>query len=87
MANQAGIPNMLRNMPGGQIVGNLAKRAGQAVYGNANKEITNKMAETMLSPKRAAELMQMPDTSNLNTKQAQNLAKLLTLQLSTQGER
>ena len=87
MANQFGIPNMLRNMPGGQIVGNVAKKVGNTVYGNANKEITNQMAETMLSPRRAAELMQMPDTANLNTKQAQNLAKLLTLQLSTQGER
>ena len=86
MANQFGIPNMLRNMPGGQIVGNIAKKVGNTVYGNANKEITNQMAETMLSPQRAAELMQIPDTANLNTKQAQQLAKLLTLKLSTQGE-
>ena len=87
MANQTGIPNMLRNMSGGQIIGNLAKKAGNTIYGNANKEITNQMAETMLSPRRAAELMQMPDMANLNTQQAQNLAKLLTLQLSTQGEK
>jgi hypothetical protein len=86
MANQVGIPNMLRNMPGGQIVGNLAKRTGSVVYGQANKDITNKMAETMLSPQRAAELMQMPaTTSNLNTKQAQDLARLLMLQQTTQG--
>ena len=86
MANQIGIPNMLRNMPGGQIVGNVAKRAGNVLYGQANKDITNKMAETMLSPQRAAELMQMPaTTSNLNTQQAQNLAKMLMLQQTTQG--
>jgi hypothetical protein len=86
MANQVGIPNMLRNMPGGQIVGNVAKRAGNVLYGQANKDITNKMAETMLSPQRAAELMQMPaTTSNLNTQQAQNLAKMLMLQQTTQG--
>jgi hypothetical protein len=87
MANQIGIPNMLRNMPGGQIVGGIAKRAGDVVYGKANKEIANQMAETFLSPQRAAELMQMPPNANLNTQQAQNLAKLLTLQLSTQGEK
>lgn len=87
MANQVGIPNMLRNMPGGQIVGGIAKRAGDVVYGKANKEIANQMAETFLSPQRAAELMQMPPNANLNTQQAQNLAKLLTLQLSTQGEK
>ena len=86
MANQIGIPNMLRNMPGGQIVGNVAKRAGNVLYGQANKDITNKMAETMLSPQRAAELMQMPaTTSNLNTQQAQNLARMLMLQQTTQG--
>ena len=87
MANQTGIPNMLRNMPGGQVLGSLAKKAGNTIYGNANKEITNKMAETMLSPQRAAELMQMPESANLNTKKAQELAKLLMLQLSTQGEK
>jgi hypothetical protein len=87
MANQMGIPNMLRNMAGGQIVGNLAKKTGDIIYGNANKELTNRMAETMLSPQRAAELMQMPESSQLNTKKAQELAKLLTLQLSTQGEK
>ena len=86
MANQIGIPNMLRNMPGGQIVGIVAKRAGNVLYGQANKDITNKMAETMLSPQRAAELMQMPaTTSNLNTQQAQNLARMLMLQQTTQG--
>lgn len=86
MANQVGIPNMLRNMAGGQIIGNLAKRAGDVMYGKANKELTNQMAETMLSPQRAAELMQMPNVSKpLNTTATENLAKMLMLQQTTQG--
>lgn len=86
MANQVGIPNMLRNMAGGQIIGNLAKRAGDVMYGKANRELTNQMAETMLSPQRAAKLMQMPNVSKpLNTTATENLAKMLMLQQTTQG--
>ena len=87
MANQVGIPNVLRNTQGGQIVGNMAKRAGSVLYGQANKDITNKMAETMLSPQRAAELMQLPMNPTLNTRQAQNMARMLMLQQTTQGEK
>ena len=85
LANEVGIPNMLRNLPTGQIVGNLAKKAGDIVYGKANKEISQKMAETMLNPQEAARLMQLPE-SRLNTTQAQKLARLLTLKQTTQGE-
>ena len=76
---------MLRNTAGGQMVARAAQKIGNTLYSNANKEITNKMAETMLSPQRAAELMQMPANSALNTSQAQNLARMLMLQQTTQG--
>ena len=85
LANEVGIPNMLRNLPTGQIIGNLAKKVGDIVYGKANKEISQKMAETMLNPQEAARLMQLPE-SRLNTTQAQKLARLLTLKQTTQGE-
>ncbi len=85
MANQVGVPNMIRNTPGGQIAGNIAKKIGNMLYADANKQITNKMAETMLSPQRAAELMQLQANPNLNTTSAQNLAKMLMLQQTTQG--
>ena len=84
-ANVIGLPNMLRNTAGGQMVARAAQKIGNTLYSNANKEITNKMAETMLSPQRAAELMQMPANSALNTSQAQNLARMLMLQQTTQG--
>ena len=84
-ANVIGLPNMLRGTSGGQMVGRAAQKIGNTLYSNANKEITNKMAETMLSPQRAAELMQMPANPALNTNQAQNLARMLMLQQTTQG--
>jgi len=84
-ANVIGLPNMLRNTAGGQMVARAAQKVGNTLYSNANKEITNKMAETMLSPQRAAELMQMPASPALNTTQAQNLARMLMLQQTTQG--
>jgi len=84
-ANAVGLPNMLRGTSGGQMVARAAQKVGNTLYSNANKEITNRMAETMLSPQRAAELMQMPVSPNLNTQQAQNLAKMLMLQQTTQG--
>jgi len=85
-ANAVGLPNMLRGTSGGQMLGRAAQKIGNSIYSNVNKELTNKMAETMLSPQRAAELMQLPNApSNLNTTSAQNLAKMLMLQQTTQG--
>lgn len=79
-ANAIGLPNMLRGTSGGQMAARAAQKIGNTLYSNANKEITNKMAETFLSPQRAAELMQLPVNPALNTNQAQNLARMLMLQ-------
>ena len=84
-ANAIGLPNMLRGTSGGQMAARAAQKVGNTLYSNANKEITNKMAETFLSPQRAAELMQLPVNPALNTNQAQNLARMLMLQQTTQG--
>jgi hypothetical protein len=40
-----------------QVAGNLVARTGDALYGRANKEISNRLAEVMLDPGTAAELM------------------------------
>jgi hypothetical protein len=66
MLDQAGVPSMLRNARGGQIVGNLAGRAGQAIYGDANRQIANQLAEVMLNPGAAAELMRRATPSQRN---------------------
>lgn len=62
--NQFGVPNYLRNMPAGQVVGGLLGRGADAIYGKANKEIAGLLAETMLSPQEAARLMMIREGAN-----------------------
>lgn len=57
MLNRVGVPNFLREMPGGQVVGGLLGRAGDAIYGKANKEVASLLADAMLTPQEAARLM------------------------------
>lgn len=57
MMNQFGVPNMLRNSPVGQVAGGLLGKAGDLVYGKANKEIAERLASVMLDPKEAAKIM------------------------------
>jgi len=59
MIDAAGVPTFLRGMGAGQMVGNLASRGADAVYGRANKEMSQKLAEAMLNPQDVAKLMQM----------------------------
>jgi len=86
MVNQANIPNLLRNWPGGQIAGKVAQKIGDVAYKNSNKELESMLAQTMLSPEDALRLLQMPNLSKpLNTTATENLAKMLMLQKTTQG--
>lgn len=54
----AGIPTWLQNLGIAQIGGNLAGRAGDAVYGRANREMATKLAQGLLTPQEAAQWMQ-----------------------------
>jgi hypothetical protein len=58
MMNQAGIPSSIRNFGPAGVVGNVAQRFGQIAYKDANQRLTEELAETMLNPQRAAQLMQ-----------------------------
>lgn len=58
----AGVPTFLRNMAPAQVAGNLASRGADALYGRANKEISTKLAEIMLNPKDAADVMKLANT-------------------------
>ena len=53
----AGIPTWLQNLSVAQIGGNLAGRAGDAVYGRANREMATKLAQGLLNPSEAAQWM------------------------------
>jgi len=56
--NQFGVPNLLRNSSAGGVVGGLVQRAGDVAYKNANQQIAERMAMSLLEPQTAAQLMQ-----------------------------
>lgn len=65
MLNQAGVPTMLRGLSGSQVLGNLASKAGDVVYGKANKQMSQRLAEALMSPQETLKLMQAAqDTGN-----------------------
>ena len=86
MANQVGIPNALRGFSGGQMLGNVAQRVGKLAYGDANKELAIKLAETMANPKQAALLMEQAGLKNapLTSENQRKLAKILLMQSTAQ---
>jgi hypothetical protein len=66
MLDSAGVPSFVRDLAPAQILGNLASRAGDAVYGRAGREISNELAEVMLDPARAAQLMRSATPAQRN---------------------
>jgi hypothetical protein len=57
LMDQSGVPTFMQNMKPLQVLGNLAARGGDAVYGRANKEISGLLGEVMLDPGKASLLM------------------------------
>lgn len=57
MLDQAGVPTFLRNFAPAQLLGNIGSRGADLAYGRANREIGNRLAEVMLDPAEAANLM------------------------------
>jgi hypothetical protein len=55
--DQSGVPTFLRNFAPTQVLGNIGGRVADAGYARANRELSNRLAEIMLDPKSAAELM------------------------------
>lgn len=53
----AGVPTWLRALAPAQIVGGVASRAADALYGSANRAMANRLAMTMLDPTEAATSM------------------------------
>lgn len=82
MLKQSGIPSMLQNLPAGQIVGNVVGRAGEALYGGANKQLTSKLAEALMNPAETARLMEVANkgTSPILSQNQKNIAKILMMQ-------
>lgn len=57
MLDQAGVPGFIRNMGPVGLLGNIAQRAGQVAYKDANEKLSEQLARAMLSPELAAQLM------------------------------
>jgi len=70
---EAGVPTFLRNFGPTQVIGNLGGRVADVAYGRANRELSNRLAEVLLDPAQAAEML------TLVTQQAPNrIAELLS---------
>ncbi len=57
MMARSGLPGWVSNFAPASIAGNLAQKAGNVVYGDANKKMAEQLARSMLDPKTTAELM------------------------------
>jgi hypothetical protein len=57
MISQLGVPNMIRMVAPGQIVGRVAARGADLLYADANRQMAEKLAQTMMSPEAAAALL------------------------------
>lgn len=64
--DQSGVPTLLRNFAPGQVVGNLVGRTADAAYARANRELAGRLAEVMLDPGQAAQLMTQATPRELN---------------------
>ena len=62
----SGVPTFMRAMTVPQIVGGGAARVADAAYGRANRELGNRLAEVMLDPAAAAELMTQASPREVN---------------------
>lgn len=62
MLDRAGIPTLLRNSSGGQLVGNVLSRGADVLYARQNRELARLLADSMLDPAAAAEMMAIAQT-------------------------
>jgi hypothetical protein len=82
MLQQINLPTLLRRHGLSATLGNIAARGSDVFYGKANKELTNKMAEALLDPRKAAALMKMTgkEAAEQVTPEQANLARILFTQ-------
>lgn len=66
LLEQSGVPTFLQDFAPAQVAGNLLARGADAVYGRANRELTNRLAQVMLDPGQAARLMEMATPAQRN---------------------
>lgn len=75
MMNELGVPTAMRTMAPTSIMGNVLGRAGDIVYGRANRDLQRELAETMLNPSQAVQAIE--SARPMTNKARQKLARLL----------
>jgi hypothetical protein len=68
MLDQFGVPTGLRGMAPVGTVGNIIGRAGDVAYKRANERLAAELAEALLDPQKAAEVMLKAQRSGVNPK-------------------
>lgn len=58
MMSQSGLPSALQGLAPMGVVGNVAQRAGQVVYKDANERMAQELAQALLDPNQAAGLLE-----------------------------
>jgi hypothetical protein len=89
MMQTAGIPTALTGSAASGVLGNVASRTGDVLYGRANREMAQKLAEALMSPEDTLRLMRVgrPPNTAIDAKTRNDLARLLTIQgLQKSGE-
>ena len=66
LLDQSGMPTFIRDFKPAQVLGNIGGRVADSMYGRANQEIGNKLAELMLGPASAAALMKQASPAQKN---------------------
>lgn len=80
MLNQLGVPTGVRQLPAGQVVGAIASRLGQPIYGGAEQQMKNRLAELLMNPQEAARVMQNAKLGqNVGSPTAETLSKILMM--------
>jgi len=78
MVESFGIPTALRNSTVGGVVGGVLSRGGDVVYGKANKQLSQELAEALLDPKKAARIMEKASKPTVEGDKYKLLAKALS---------
>lgn len=58
MLTQSGMPSAVSGLAPVGVIGNLAQKAGQVVYRDANERLQQQLAEALLDPRQTAALME-----------------------------
>lgn len=74
MLEQSGVPSFVRGMTLPQIAGGITGRIGNAAYGDADKLMRERLAQALLNPREAAQLMNA--TKQLSPKQRRMIEAL-----------